>query len=104
MVISVIQLDKLKIDDPVGAISVHLFCGIWGTIAVGLFSNQHSFLTQVIGVGSYGIACLLSSIGIFYLVKVIFGLRVTEQEEVKGLDLSEHDSESYSGFQIFTVE
>ena len=104
VVISVIQLDKLKIDDPVGAISVHLFCGIWGTLAVGLFSNQHSFLTQLIGVGSYGIACSLSSIGIFFLVKVIIGLRVTEQEEVKGLDLSEHDSESYSGFQIFTVE
>ena len=104
VVISVIQLDKLKIDDPVGAISVHLFCGIWGTLAVGLFSNQHSFLTQLIGVGSYGIACLLSSIGIFFLAKAIFGLRVTEQEEVKGLDLSEHDSESYSGFQIFTVE
>ena len=59
VVISVIQLDKLKIDDPVGAISVHLICGIWGTLAVGIFSSK-SVLTQAVGVLGYGAFCLIS--------------------------------------------
>ena len=104
MVLSVIQFDKFKIDDPVGAISVHLVCGIWGTLAVGIFSKDHSFLIQLIGVGSYGIFCLFFASIIFYAIKVTFGLRVSEEEEILGLDIGEHDMESYSGFQIFTVE
>ena len=104
VVFSVIQLDKLKIDDPVGAISVHLVCGIWGTLAVGIFSSSHSFIIQLIGVASYGSACLFSSFLIFYVINNTLGLRVAYDEELRGLDLSEHESESYSGFQIFTVE
>ena len=104
VVFSVIQFDKLKIDDPVGAISVHLVCGIWGTLAVGIFSNQFSFISQLIGVGAYGIFCLSFSFIIFYTIKMIFGLRVSEREEILGLDIGEHEMESYSGFQIFTVE
>ena len=104
VVASIIQFDRLKIDDPVGAISVHLVCGIWGTLAVGLFSSKHSFMIQLIGVLSYCLACLLCSFILFLAIKNILGLRVNEDEELLGLDASEHDSESYSGFQIFTVE
>ena len=104
VVFSVIGIDRMKIDDPVGAISVHLVCGIWGTLAVGLFSSTYSLLTQMIGIAFYGATCLLSSFLIFYAIRKVMGLRVSYNDELKGLDLSEHDSESYSGFQIFTVE
>ena len=104
VVLSVIQLDKLKIDDPVGAISVHLVCGIWGTLAVGIFSAAHSLYVQALGVVAYGIFCLIGSILIFTVLKFSIGLRVSEDEEIIGLDIGEHDMESYAGFQIFTVE
>ena len=104
VVLSVIQLDKLKIDDPVGAISVHLVCGIWGTLAVGIFSVAHSLFVQALGVVAYGIFCLIGSILIFTILKYSIGLRVSEDEEIIGLDIGEHDMESYAGFQIFTVE
>ncbi len=104
VVVAVIQLDKAKIDDPVGAISVHLVCGIWGTIAVGIFSSSHSIVTQLIGVLAYGVFCLIASLGLFLAIKSLIGLRVSEEEEIIGLDIGEHDMESYAGFQIFTVE
>ena len=104
VVLSVIQLDKLKIDDPVGAISVHLVCGIWGTLAVGVFSAEHSLSVQALGVVAYGLFCLIGSILIFTVLKYSIGLRVSEDEEIIGLDIGEHDMESYAGFQIFTVE
>ena len=104
VVASVIILDKSKIDDPVGAISVHLVCGIWGTIAVGIFSAEHSVITQLIGVIAYGIFCLITSSLLFLGIKSLIGLRVSEEEEIIGLDIGEHDMESYAGFQIFTVE
>ena len=104
VVLSVIQLDKLKIDDPVGAISVHLVCGIWGTLAVGIFSAAQSLYVQALGVVAYGIFCLIGSILIFTILKYSIGLRVSEDEEIIGLDIGEHDMESYAGFQIFTVE
>ena len=101
--LSVIFFDRLKIDDPVGAISVHLICGIWGTLAVGLFSDI-SIIAQLKGVFYYGIFSVLSSFLLFYSINKVIGLRVSEDEELKGLDISEHEMESYSGFQIFTVE
>lgn len=104
VVLSVIQLDKLKIDDPVGAISVHLVCGIWGTLAVGIFSSEYNLGIQALGVLAYGIFCLISALVIFQAVKAFMGLRVSEEEEILGLDIGEHDMESYAGFQIFTVE
>lgn len=104
VVVSVIQLDRMEIDDPVGAISVHLVCGIWGTLAVGIFSSEHSLSVQVLGVVSYGIFCLTGSLIIFTSIKYLVGLRVSEEEEIIGLDIGEHDMESYAGFQIFTVE
>ena len=104
VVISVLYLDSRKVDDPVGAISVHLICGLWGTLAVGIFSTDHSLSIQLLGVLSYGVFCLVSSMLIFYLIDKLLGLRVDEQEEIVGLDISEHEMEAYAGFQIFNVE
>ena len=104
VVLSVLFFDRIRIDDPVGAISVHLTCGIWGTLAVGIFSSEYSFLTQLLGVVSFGSFCLVSALVIFYGIKMIMGLRVSEEEEMIGLDLGEHEMEAYAGFQIFTVE
>ena len=101
VVLSVIAFDKVKIDDPVGALSVHLVCGIWGTLAVGIFSSDFSFLTQLIGVVAYGVTCFIAAIIIFTVIKVVLGLRVSREEELKGLDIGEHGMEAYAGFQIF---
>ena len=97
VVYSVIFFDRIKIDDPVGAISVHLTCGIWGTLAVGIFSTnpEHSFVTQLIGVVCYGVATVGSAFAIFSVVKATMGLRVTEEEELEGLDLAEHGAHAY---------
>lgn len=94
---SVIAFDKIKIDDPVGAISVHLTCGIWGTLAVGIFSTnpEHSFLTQLIGVAAYGVFTVLCASGLFLGVKAAMGLRVSEDEELEGLDYGEHGMHAY---------
>ena len=107
VVLSVIFIDsKLKIDDPVGAVSVHLVCGIWGTLAVGIFSfnPDHTFLTQLLGVASYGVVTFASALLIFWALKMLVGIRVSSDEEVKGLDIGEHAMEAYSGFQIFTTD
>ena len=101
---SVLFFDKLKIDDPVGAISVHLICGIWGTLAVGIFTTEYTFITQLIGVVSYGVASFTCAFILFYTLNLVMNIRVSEEEELKGLDIGEHDMEAYAGFQIFTVE
>lgn len=101
VVLSVVTFDKLKLDDPVGAISVHLICGIWGTLAVGIFVADKSLITQLKGILSYGAVCFISAMIIFSIIKTIFGLRVSKEEELKGLDISEHGMEAYGGFQIF---
>jgi Amt family ammonium transporter len=103
VVVSVMTIDKLKVDDPVGAISVHLVCGIWGTLAVGLFgamAGVKQFTTQLIGVGAYGITTAIAAIVIFTIVKVTMGLRVSEEEELEGLDLGEHGLEAYPDLRI----
>jgi Amt family ammonium transporter len=102
VVFSVIMIDKyIRIDDPVGAISVHLVCGIWGTLAVGIFSTNpdHNFITQLIGVVAYGVFTVICALILFLLIKVIMGLRVSEEEEMAGLDLGEHGMEAYPDFQ-----
>lgn len=99
VVLAVVSFDKIRIDDPVGAISVHLVCGIWGTLAVGIFSADHSFMVQLLGVAAYGVFTLVCAFALFMIIKVTMGLRVEEEEELKGLDLSEHGMESYPDFQ-----
>ncbi|PKQ44980.1 ammonium transporter [Confluentibacter flavum] len=102
IVLAVALVDKIKLDDPVGAIAVHLFCGIWGTLAVGLFSTnpEHSFLTQLIGVVCYAVFCIVSSFIILYVLKITMGIRVSEKEEVEGLDGHEHGMDAYPDFRL----
>ena len=94
---SVIFFDRIRIDDPVGAISVHLTCGIWGTLAVGIFSTNpdHSFVTQLIGVGAYAAFTLVCVLILFGILNATIGIRVPEEDEVEGLDLSEHGMHAY---------
>ena len=102
MVFAIIFIDRIKIDDPVGAISVHGVCGIWGTIAVGIFSTNadHSIGTQIIGTLSYAIFAFIFSLILAIIAKAIFGgFRVDEEEETEGLDLSEHGQPAYADFQ-----
>jgi Amt family ammonium transporter len=104
VVFSVLMFDKFKLDDPVGELSVHLVCGIWGTLAAGIWGAGKSFVTQLIGVGAYGAVCFAAALVLFLALKVTLGLRVSEEEELKGLDIGEHGMEAYSGFQIFTSQ
>lgn len=106
VVASVLFLDnKLRVDDPVGAISVHLVCGIWGTLAVGLFGGLASvaqFTSQLIGVVSVGLYCVLFAFIVFWCVKHVFGLRVSEEIEIAGLDFHEHGVSGYRGLRDMT--
>ena len=102
VVMSVVFFDKIKVDDPVGAISVHLVCGIWGTLAVGLFgamAGAKQLVAQLIGIGSIGVFTFIFASVLFYLIKVTMGLRVDEKTEKEGLDGEEHGSEAYPTFQ-----
>ena len=123
VVVSVTFIDRtLKIDDPVGAVSVHGVCGLWGTLACGLFNAEsqlqigaastgllygggfNQLISQLIGAGTafvwaFGLGMLL-----FTILKHTIGLRVSESEEIQGLDIGEHGMESYAGFQIFIAE
>lgn len=102
VVFSVFAVDKIKIDDPVGAISVHLVCGIWGTLAAGIFGDGKSIVAQLIGIAAVGVFCVITSGLLFLIIKATIGLRVSKDEEMRGLDIGEHGMEAYSGFQIFT--
>ena len=98
--LSIVFFDKtLKLDDPVGATSVHGMCGIWGTLAVGIFGSSagvDQFLTQLIGTLSVGVFSFATSFAIFSILKATMGIRVDEEEEIRGLDLGEHDMHAYS--------
>ena len=103
VVLGISLIDKLKLDDPVGAVAVHLICGIWGTLAVGIFGAMagfDQFLVQLIGVGIVGAFCVIASFIILFIVKATTGLRVNKEEELNGLDLSEHGMEAYADFRI----
>jgi ammonium transporter, Amt family len=115
VVIAVLFFDKIKIDDPVGAISVHLINGIWGTLAVGIFYNidiatsvagvetkltsMQQFIVQLKGVLAVGVYTFIVSLIVWYVLK-IWGIRVSESEEIEGLDLGEHGNEAYPDFQV----
>ena len=98
VVLSVVFFDKIKIDDPVGAISVHGVCGIWGTLAVGIFGGA-SFVTQLIGTVAISAFAFVFTLIVFGMLKVVIGLRVTEEEEEEGLDVGEHGISGYPNFQ-----
>jgi Amt family ammonium transporter len=76
---------------------VHLTCGVWGTLAVGIFSTkeEHSFLVQLVGVVCYGAFTFASALGLFAVLKMTMGIRVSEEEELEGLDLGEHGMHAY---------
>ena len=94
----------LKLDDPVGATSAHLVCGVWGTLSTGIFVEGKSFATQFIGVLAVGATCFITAFIIFHVIKAVMGLRVSAEEEMRGLDIGEHGMEAYSGFQIFVTQ
>jgi Amt family ammonium transporter len=98
VVLSAKALDKLQLDDVVGAVSVHLTCGVWGTLAVGIFSSSpdHTFLKQLYGVAAYGAVAFSVAFLIFYTLKKTIGIRVTEQHEREGLDSHEHGIRGYT--------
>lgn len=103
IVFAVSLIDRLKLDDPVGAIAVHLACGIWGTLAVGLFgalASGEQFVSQLIGVVSYAAICIVSSFLIIFIMKKTVGIRVSEREELEGLDAHEHGMDAYPDFRL----
>ncbi|MGF1677628.1 MAG: ammonium transporter [Candidatus Methylacidiphilales bacterium] len=102
VVISVVTLDRLKIDDPVGAISVHGVCGVWGILACALPflcpETPFGLVGQFIGVAAVAIASFVFSFVVFFALKLIMGVRVSEEEEQMGLDKGEHGQEAYPDF------
>jgi Amt family ammonium transporter len=106
VVFSVLMFDKLKLDDPVGALSVHLVNGVWGTLAVGLFATDGGLfhgggaallLTQVKGVLAVGAFTFVASAVVWYALKATIGIRVSPEEERDGLDIGEHGMQAYTG-------
>lgn len=103
VVLAIALLEKLKLDDPVGAIAVHLFAGMWGTLAVGIFGDMASskqFMVQLAGVGIVGAFCVLSTLILVLSIKATIGLRVSKEEEIGGLDDAEHGMSAYADFSV----
>jgi Amt family ammonium transporter len=118
VVLSVLFFDKVHLDDPVGALSVHLVNGVWGTLAVGLFADptvspaasvvkpgllmgggMTQLMPQIVGVLSVGAFVFLVSLAVWAVIKMVIGLRVSAQEEIEGLDYGEHGNSAYPDFQ-----
>ena len=133
MIFSVLFFDKIRVDDPVGATSVHLVCGIFGTLCVGLFTTTDlsttvlntpfgtadaggptaglffgggtkQFIAQLVGVLMVGAYVVPVSAIVWLLIKALVGLRVSPQEEIEGLDIHEHGNEAYHGFVMVRSE
>jgi Amt family ammonium transporter len=115
VVCAVKLLDSVKIDDPVGAIPVHLFNGVWGTLSIGLFAvdkitgaatgnglfnggGTTLLFAQLKGVAAVGAYTLIVSLIFWYAIKLVVGLRVSKEEEEEGLDIGEHGQVAYTGF------
>ncbi|HSV99316.1 MAG TPA: ammonium transporter [Sedimentisphaerales bacterium] len=120
VVLAVMTFDRLRIDDPVGALSVHLVNGVFGTIAVGLFAQDRLTGTatgdglffgggfkllgaQLAAVGSVAVFVFGAAAATWLILKAVMGIRVSREEELRGLDISEHGNEAYAGFQVFTT-
>ena len=123
VVLVVLFFDKLKLDDPVGVFGVHLANGIWGTLAVGLFAaapyaggsaqpplglfyggGMTSLINQLVGVATVGVFTFAASFIVWHVIKAVMGIRVSREEEIRGLDIGEHGMEAYADFQIFTAK
>ena len=103
IVLAVAFIDKIKLDDPVGAVAVHLICGIFGTLAVGVFgakAGMDQFLYQLAGVGATATFCTISAFIILFTIKKTGGIRVSKEEELEGLDLHEHGMDAYADFRL----
>ncbi len=103
IVLGVGFIDRLKLDDPVGAIAVHLICGIWGTLAVGIFGELAGWAQlgkQSIGIVAIGIFCVTFAFIILIILKKTVGIRVSEEEEQEGLDIHEHGMDAYPDFRL----
>lgn len=107
VVFAVLAFDRLRVDDPVGAISVHLVNGVWGTLAVGLFALEGGLfngggvqllLIQMVGIAAFGLLVGSASILLWLTLRHTIGIRVSDEEEEAGLDLGEHGNEAYPGF------
>jgi len=111
-------LDKLQIDDPVGAFPVHGMCGVWGTLCVGIFGktslglanngfvyggNPMQLGIQIVGIVSTVAFIVVGMSIVFKIIDLTVGLRINRQEELRGLDIGEHGMEAYGGFQIFST-
>ena len=112
VVLSVLLLERLKIDDPVGAISVHGTCGALGTILLGLFHKEQGIFfggsfgflwAQIVGVVAVFVWCLVTGYILFSAIKAVTGLRVTEEEEMEGLDYGEHGASAYPDFNVSSI-
>ena len=113
VVLSVLFIDHiLRVDDPVGAVSVHGVCGAWGTLAAGLFNMETGLFyggglrqlgVQALGAGAAFLWAFGLGMILFYAISKTIGLRVNSEEELKGLDIGEHGMEAYSGFQVFVT-
>ncbi|WP_370741229.1 ammonium transporter [Halomonas heilongjiangensis] len=103
VVVSIVSLDKLKLDDPVGAISVHGVVGIWGVLVVPLSNGDASFGAQIIGILGIFIWVFAASLVVWLILKAIMGIRVSEEEEYEGVDLAECGLEAYPEFRVANV-
>ena len=120
VVVAVMTFDRLRIDDPVGALSVHLANGVFGTLAVGLFAQDkitgtatgnglffgggfRLFGAQLVAVISVAAFVFVAALVTWMVLKVVMGIRVSREEELRGLDIGEHGNEAYAGFQVFTT-
>ena len=120
VVLGVLFFDKMKIDDPVGALSVHLVNGVWGTLALGLFYDNEistniaalgtvlspfaQFLQQLNGAGLVAVFTVILSSVFWFAIKAVMGLRVSRSEEIGGLDVGEHGMEAYPDFKGFLTK